>query len=30
MNDFLLNTVYFELGDAVGRENVSIRTADKL
>lgn len=30
MNDFLMNTICFELEDAVGKENVSIRTADKI
>lgn len=30
MNDFLMNTICFELEDAVGRDNVSVRTADKI
>lgn len=30
MNDFLMNTICFELEDAVGKENVSIRKADKI
>lgn len=30
MNDFLMKTVCFELEDAVGRKNVSVRTSDKI
>lgn len=30
MNDFLMNTICFELEDAVGRDNVSVRAADKI
>ena len=30
MNDFMMKTVCFELEDAVGRENVSVKTSDKI
>lgn len=30
MNDFLVNTIRFELEDAVGKENVSLRISDKV
>ena len=30
MNDFLFNSIRFELEDAVGKENVSVREADKI
>lgn len=30
MNDFLVNTIRFELEDAVGKENVSLRTSDRI